>query len=92
MILLAVVGIYYRALSIKYNTLITGCMIAIIDSGMGNLFSIYNGLKKVYDSPRLITADNISSLRTARVIQEVESNARSLSQNGAWLRHCFSGA
>ena len=51
--------------SIKYNTLITGCMIAIIDSGMGNLFSIYNGLKKVYDSPRLITADNISSLRTA---------------------------
>jgi glutamine amidotransferase len=39
-------------------------MIAIIDYGMGNLFSIYNGLKKVYDSPMLITGDNIASLRT----------------------------
>ena len=43
-------------------------MIAIIDYGMGNLFSIYNGLKKVYDSPRLITADDISSLRTADAV------------------------
>jgi glutamine amidotransferase len=40
-------------------------MIAIIDYGMGNLFSIYNGLKKVYDNPMLITADNIPSIRTA---------------------------
>jgi glutamine amidotransferase len=40
-------------------------MIAIVDYGMGNLFSIYNGLKKVYDSPMLITDDNIASLRTA---------------------------
>ncbi|MFZ2071088.1 MAG: imidazole glycerol phosphate synthase subunit HisH [Halobacteriota archaeon] len=40
-------------------------MIAIIDYGMGNLFSIYNGLKKVYDYPVLITDDNIASLRTA---------------------------
>lgn len=40
-------------------------MIAIIDYGMGNLFSIYNGLKKVYDYPMLITADNITSMRTA---------------------------
>jgi glutamine amidotransferase len=40
-------------------------MIAIIDYGMGNLFSIYNGLKKVYDYPMLITADTISSMKTA---------------------------
>ncbi len=40
-------------------------MIAIIDYGMGNLFSIYNGLKRVYDRPMLITADNIPSIRTA---------------------------
>ena len=40
-------------------------MIAIIDYGMGNLFSIYNGMKKVYDNPMLITADNIPDMRTA---------------------------
>jgi len=40
-------------------------MIGILDYGMGNLFSIYNGLKKVYDRPMLITDDNIASLRTA---------------------------
>ncbi len=40
-------------------------MIAIIDYGMGNLFSIYNGLKKVYNRPMLIIDDNIASLRTA---------------------------
>jgi glutamine amidotransferase len=40
-------------------------MIAIIDYGMGNLFSIYNGLKKVYDYPMLITDDEIASLGTA---------------------------
>lgn len=40
-------------------------MIAIIDYGMGNLFSIYNGLKRVYDDPRLVTAENIERLREA---------------------------
>jgi glutamine amidotransferase len=40
-------------------------MIAIIDYGMGNLFSIYNGLKKVYDRSMLITADNITDMRAA---------------------------
>lgn len=40
-------------------------MIAIIDYGMGNLFSIYNGLKKVYDYPMLIAADDIESLGKA---------------------------
>ena len=38
-------------------------MIVIIDYGMGNLFSIYNGLKKVYDYPMLV-ADN-NALREA---------------------------
>ena len=34
-------------------------MIAILDYGMGNLFSIYNGLKKViYEYPILVTANN----------------------------------
>ena len=37
-------------------------MIAIIDYGMGNLFSIYNGLREVYDYPVLITVDNIISV------------------------------
>lgn len=37
-------------------------MIAIIDYGMGNLFSIYNGLKRVYDRPRVITLDNIHDM------------------------------
>jgi glutamine amidotransferase len=40
-------------------------MIAIIDYGMGNLFSIYNGLKRVYDQPMLITSDAIAQLREA---------------------------
>ena len=40
-------------------------MIAIIDYGMGNLFSIYNGLKRVYDRPMVITADNIMDMRVA---------------------------
>ncbi|RZN36753.1 MAG: imidazole glycerol phosphate synthase subunit HisH [Methanophagales archaeon ANME-1-THS] len=40
-------------------------MIAIIDYGMGNLFSIYNGLKRVYDEPRLVTAENIARLKEA---------------------------
>jgi glutamine amidotransferase len=40
-------------------------MIAIIDYGMGNLFSIYNGLRRVYDEPRLITVDNIPRLKEA---------------------------
>jgi imidazoleglycerol phosphate synthase glutamine amidotransferase subunit HisH len=38
-------------------------MIAIIDYGLGNLSSIYNGLKEVYDYPMLITGDNISSIQ-----------------------------
>jgi glutamine amidotransferase len=40
-------------------------MIAIIDYGMGNLFSIYNGLKRVYDRPLLVTAEDIERLREA---------------------------
>lgn len=40
-------------------------MIAIIDYGMGNMYSIYNGLKKVYDNPMLITADNITDMASA---------------------------
>ena len=40
-------------------------LIAIIDYGMGNLFSIYNGMKKVYDNPMLITADTVPGIRTA---------------------------
>jgi len=40
-------------------------MIAILDYGMGNLFSIYNGLKRVYDDPRLVTAENIERLEEA---------------------------
>lgn len=40
-------------------------MIAIIDYGMGNLFSIYNGLREVYDYPLLITVDNIPDMKTA---------------------------
>jgi len=43
-------------------------MIAIIDYGMGNLFSIYNGLKRVYDRPLLVTAEDIERLREARGI------------------------
>ncbi len=41
-------------------------MIAIIDYGMENLFSIYNGLKKVYDNPTLITVDNITDVRATK--------------------------
>ena len=40
-------------------------MIAIVDYGIGNLFSIYNGLKRVYDSPRLVTIDTITKLKEA---------------------------
>jgi glutamine amidotransferase len=40
-------------------------MIAIIDYGMGNLFSIYNGLKRVYNDPLLVTADNLARLKEA---------------------------
>ena len=40
-------------------------MIAIVDYGIGNLFSIYNGLKRVYDYPMLVTADEILKLREA---------------------------
>lgn len=40
-------------------------MIGIIDYGMGNMYSIYNGLKKVYDNPMLITADNITDMASA---------------------------
>jgi glutamine amidotransferase len=40
-------------------------MIVIIDYGMGNLFSIYNGLKRVYDRPLLVTAEDIERLREA---------------------------
>ena len=40
-------------------------MIAIIDYGIGNLFSIYNGLKRVYDHPKLVTADAIAELNDA---------------------------
>jgi glutamine amidotransferase len=40
-------------------------MIVIIDYGMGNLFSIYNGLKRVYDRPLLVTTEDIARLREA---------------------------
>jgi glutamine amidotransferase len=40
-------------------------MMVIIDYGMGNLFSIYNGLKRVYDQPLLVTAEDIERLREA---------------------------
>ena len=40
-------------------------MIAILDYGMGNLFSIYNGLKRVYNDPLLVTADNLARLKEA---------------------------
>ncbi len=40
-------------------------MIAIIDYGMGNLFSIYNGLKKVCNHAVLISEADIGSLREA---------------------------
>ncbi len=43
-------------------------MIAIIDYGIGNLFSIYNGLRRVYDSSQLVTVDEIEQLREARGI------------------------
>ena len=39
-------------------------MIAILEWD-GNLFSIYNGLKRVYDQPMLITYDAIAQLREA---------------------------
>jgi glutamine amidotransferase len=40
-------------------------MIAIVDYGIGNLFSIYNGLKRVYDQPLLVTLDVVASLKDA---------------------------
>jgi glutamine amidotransferase len=40
-------------------------MIAIVDYGIGNLFSIYNGLKRVYDQPVLVTLDVVASLKEA---------------------------
>jgi glutamine amidotransferase len=40
-------------------------MIAIIDYGMGNLFSMYNGLRRVYDDPMLVAAENIERLKEA---------------------------
>jgi glutamine amidotransferase len=40
-------------------------MMVIIDYGMGNLFSIYNGLKRVYDRPLLVTAEDMERLREA---------------------------
>ena len=40
-------------------------MITILDYGMGNLFSIYNGLKRVYDQPMLVSYDAIAQLREA---------------------------
>jgi glutamine amidotransferase len=39
--------------------------IAIVDYGIGNLFSIYNGLKRVYDHPTLVTTDEITTLKEA---------------------------
>jgi glutamine amidotransferase len=39
--------------------------IAIVDYGIGNLFSIYNGLKRVYDHPTLVTTDEIAKLKEA---------------------------
>lgn len=43
-------------------------MIAIIDYSIGNLFSIYNGLKRVYDRPLLVSRDALERLREARGI------------------------
>jgi glutamine amidotransferase len=43
-------------------------MIALIDYGIGNLFSIYNGLKRVYDHPKLVTTDAIAELNNAKGI------------------------
>jgi glutamine amidotransferase len=40
-------------------------MIAIIDYGIGNLFSIYNGLKRVYDKPMIVSSDKIGKLKGA---------------------------
>ncbi len=40
-------------------------MIAIVDYGMGNIFSIYNGLKRVCDRVMLINTANIADLRGA---------------------------
>ncbi len=40
-------------------------MIAIVDYGMGNIFSIYNGLKKVCDRVVLINGANIGDMRDA---------------------------
>jgi glutamine amidotransferase len=40
-------------------------MIAIVDYGIGNLFSIYNGLKRVYNHPTLVTTDEIAKLKEA---------------------------
>ncbi|MDD2666582.1 MAG: imidazole glycerol phosphate synthase subunit HisH [Methanocellales archaeon] len=40
-------------------------MIAIIDYGIGNLFSIYNGLKRVYDKPMIVSSDNTGKLEGA---------------------------
>jgi len=43
-------------------------MIAILDYGIGNLFSIYNGLKRVYDHPKLVTTDAIADLNDSKGI------------------------
>ncbi len=43
-------------------------MIAIIDYGIGNLFSIYNGLKRVYDKPMIVSSDKIGELKGAEGI------------------------
>ncbi|MBN1761672.1 MAG: imidazole glycerol phosphate synthase subunit HisH [Methanomicrobia archaeon] len=40
-------------------------MIAIIDYGIGNLFSIYNGLKRVDDHSKLVPTDAIAELKEA---------------------------
>ncbi len=40
-------------------------MIAIVDYRIGNLFSIYNGLKRVYDQPVLVTPEVIPRLKDA---------------------------
>ena len=40
-------------------------MIAIVDYGIGNLFSIYNGLKRVYNHPVLVSSDAIGKLKEA---------------------------
>ena len=43
-------------------------MIALIDYGIGNLFSIYNGLKRVYDHPKLVATAMIAELKEAEGI------------------------